>query len=253
MTELWKAYELGEHERVWRELTQLGSTVCVRAVHEDALTVVRMTMASVAVNVARITERLSSSGYSFVEPASAHVPPSAEVHDEIAALEELGITIPLSLRAFWEVVGTVDWRGSHPEWPLPAWRSDSRKPASTSPHDMFYADPLCIAGPSHQIEEYESWDYNYGHGAIDLVPFALELSGDRNIKANVSGSGECIDVGCGMDALVHGRGEPPRLFIEHLRRAFAWGGFPGFATYDGVSLPMRPRQIEALQVDLLPF
>src|SRR4030095_6269812 len=44
----------------------------------------------------------------------AHVRPNTQVRKQIARLEKVAGALPLSLRIFYEVVGSVDWIGSHP-------------------------------------------------------------------------------------------------------------------------------------------
>ncbi len=65
----------------------------------------------------------------------AHVPPNAQVRKQIARLEKVAGALPLSLRVFYEVVGSVDWIGLTLRWRpqtvifarIRWWSSPSRK------------------------------------------------------------------------------------------------------------------------------
>jgi hypothetical protein len=108
-------YRAGEHEAVWRELVALGPAVREERVLPDARAVARETMTRALHNVERIVERLTGIGYRFAHPAEVRVPPSAALLARLDRLEaQAGGPLPLALRAFYEVVGSVSLMGSHP-------------------------------------------------------------------------------------------------------------------------------------------
>jgi hypothetical protein len=126
-------YLAGEYERVWDELVTLGATVRETAYLDDALAVARETMRRVKQNV--LIPRLQSCGYVFgyqwavdkgistPEAAAEHerldpdwCPPSDNVQAVIAELERRAGILPLSLSAFYEQVGGVNFVGAHPAW-----------------------------------------------------------------------------------------------------------------------------------------
>src|SRR5262249_27112487 len=130
-------YERGEHQRVWHELTELGSQVWEDGpLRAEAWAVARETMTRVRANVERLVSRLRGIGYLFT--TTPHAPLTGQ---EVALIdeyeEECGSFVPLSLRAFWEVGGAVDFRGRHPGWPAR------------------YYDPLQIYAPDRALEFYE--------------------------------------------------------------------------------------------------
>ena len=87
-------------------------------------------MRRVDLNVLEVTARLRAIGYQFAYDDGAHDPPGRSVRRQIARLEKKTGALPLALRAFYEVVGMVNWIGEH---------------ASLAPRDGSVApDPLVV-------------------------------------------------------------------------------------------------------------
>src|SRR5438876_947417 len=96
-------YRRGEHERVWRELTELGDRACQEPISDQAKAVAHETMTRVLTNVSRLMPRLRDIGYRFA--GRPHVPPTGNESALIGDYEDrYGLSVPLSLRAFYEVV-----------------------------------------------------------------------------------------------------------------------------------------------------
>ena len=107
-------YQQGEHEAVWRDLVALGARVREPAVRDDARAVAAETMRRVRHNLELLVPRLREIGFEFASPDDALRPPEPRT---LAILDELERTVgpvPLSLRAFFEIVGSVCLMGSHP-------------------------------------------------------------------------------------------------------------------------------------------
>ena len=108
---LFDRYTVGEYEKVWDELIAVGSRVREDPYAADALAVAYETMRRVELNVREITARLLGIGYRFAfEP---HEPPTFGTRKQIARLEKAAGPIPLSLSAFYEIIGAVNWMGEH--------------------------------------------------------------------------------------------------------------------------------------------
>lgn len=135
--------------------------------------------------------------------------------------------LPLSLRAFYEVVGSVDFIGSH--------STLAPRGGSISP------DPLVVFSSEDALADAEQWDDGEEGGHVVVAPDDLH-------KANVSG-GEPYEIAVPderADAeLLNERHEV--YFVEYLRLAFRFGGFPG---YDGYDRDI-PEEMEMLRQDLL--
>lgn len=219
MASLADRYKAGEYKEVWSELLTFEEGIGDEPLFSEAHSVACETMSRVRTNVELLIPRLQSIGYKFgVYPdgslpaycLGAHVLPPSDVESKIDGLEELIGTIPLSLRVFWEVVGSVDFIGCHPDWPE-------------------YSDPLVVY-PIDGIElEYADWRKACEeYGTEDVGRFAIPVAPDSHHKDNVSGGPSySIFVPNGsVDAkLEHERYET--TFVDYLRIAFRCGGFPG--------------------------
>jgi hypothetical protein len=255
-------YEAGEYRDVWTDLVALGPSVREEAHAADALAVAYETMRRVEVNVRTLVGRLTDMGYVFGSPGSAsnttqllgvfgallravgrlsatkggagpsaarpHVPPAPDASRQVTAFEKQYGALPLSLRAFYEVVGQVDLIG--------------RNPSLDPPNNPLPTDPLVVYGLDEGALEYDE------AGEEEGAPIAITIAPDDLHKANVSGGdpytmefpNERAD-----GALV---GERHRLlFVDYLRLSFACGGFPGYEGRDA------PSALQALGADLLEF
>lgn len=195
--------------------------------------------------------------------------PSSTVADEIAEIEEwAGGPLPLSLRAWCEIVGSVSLVGTHPalafraerQTPMMLINPDFHRDAAgrvaklraagvkattvlETPPQPPLSDPLEITCTLEQQEPYHK-DEDEGFGR------RLILGRDDELKADISGLGDLYGIevpSSGADALFEDWHKTS--FVTYLRIAFQWGGFPGWERYS-----QRPeKEIAYLQEGLLPF
>ena len=246
-------YLAGEHEQVWKDLVALGAEARSEAHAADALAVAYETMHRVDRNVRILVERLDRLGYRFVDPGSGfggggllgalfgreptlhppHVPPGADTAKLIARIEKLAKgPLPLSVRAFFEVVGAVNLTGEH----------DSLAP----PDSPVMPDALVVDGAEgalYWMENVDDEDEDEDGRAICIAPDAFH-------KSNISGGGpyEIAVPAPVADAPLDE--EPHEVnFVEYLRIAFAWGGFPGWEQADAA----LPDELAGLREGLIAF
>ncbi len=237
-------YRSGEREVVWDELRALGEQIRDEKVLGDALAVARETMSRARKNIERLIVRLDEIGYQFRsarsvvlrprknvnpftgEPLSTTVeyyrepmvflPPGPEVDEQIAELERVAGPLPLSLRAWYEIVGEVNFMGSNPNWP------------GARDRPRVYPDPLVMHSVTGALEDYQTWFKNREHSLLDRFPAFRIWAPDYFTKEQISGAGYSIWLpNPAADALFEGErhGVP---FVDYLRICFRWGGFPGF-------------------------
>lgn len=214
-------YKNGEHEQVWKELQDLGSQVRNEPYYSDAKEVAAETMRRVRRNCERIVSRLQAMGYVFGTypdgkrrwPKIAPIdPPSERTQSDIDELEsEIG-PLPLSLVAFWQEVGALDWVGMHRSWP------DG-------------LDPLVVDPPEGALSDFYDQDE-----ADQLI---IALAPDDLHKDNISGSdpyGVQLPNPAADFLFTDERHE--LLFVPYLRMSILrWGGFPGL---DGRGIHFEP-------------
>jgi hypothetical protein len=223
---LFDRYVAGEHDRVWNELVVLGPAVREDPHAADALAVAYETMRRVEANVRTITERLQAIGYKGARE-QMHEAPGRNVYKGIERLEKKTGALPLSLRAFYDVVGAVDWIGQHP---------------SLAPeNDAVAPDPLVIFPLEDALQQCKA-GFVEDQAAIAVAPDDLH-------KANTSG-GEPYEIAApelGADGKLLNECHD-LYFVEYLRLVFRFGGFPG---YDGID-PV-PEELAQLRQGLIPF
>jgi hypothetical protein len=215
-------YLAGEHETVWKDLIALGAAVREDPHAADALAVAYETMSRVEANVRTVSERLLRVGFTKSD-GPLHTPPNRRVDTQIRQLEKAAGTLPISLRAFYEVVGSVNWIGNHPSL------SPARSPLCTDP---LVVEPLEMV-VEFAIEEGVS---------IIIAPDALH-------KADTSG-GDPYQIELpnpAADGILLFENHD-LYFVDYLRLAFRFGGFPG---YEGIEHP--PPELAELRADLHSF
>jgi len=139
MTSFLDRYQQGACEEVWADLLALGEQVRTEPVYADALAVARETMRRARFNIETLIPRLRACGYQFgygwvteqqgydadvvasvarletQRPSVPWSPPPPDVQEQLASLEHvIGGPLPLSLRAWYEVVGQVNFVGELP-------------------------------------------------------------------------------------------------------------------------------------------
>ena len=142
--------------------------------------------------------------------------------------------LPLSFRAWHSTVGGVNLVGSHPELAPPGVECDP----------LFVAPLKCVA------DACDAWQEDHA-GEEKRPPFRMPISPPASVKAGINDEQPHYIVtlpSATMDAVVEN--EPHGLrFVDYLRLAFQWGGFPGYA-----DMPDKaPALIHQLKGRLLPI
>lgn len=218
----------GEHKEVWDELIAMGPAVRKPPHAKATQLVAQETMRRVAANVDTVIRRLGGMGYRFRTRKGGHIPPGAQVDGFLKQLDELAGPAPLSLAAFYQIVGSVDLTGDHEQ-------------LTASSPGYLLPDPLVVFPLDQMLLGHDPGGEGIS-GRICIAPDAYhkaEFSGGAPYELalpDARADGELLNERHGL------------FFVDYLRLAFRWGGFPG---YDGVA--HRYGVIEALRADLLPF
>jgi hypothetical protein len=130
-----------------------------------------------------------------------------------------GAPLPLSVRAFWEAVGGINF----------VWDYESGEAPDLGVNlPMDHMDPLCVDAPEVVTHVFEDWeDQRSGINPEFADPFNLDLAPDYLHKANISGGGPYgIELPfLGADPIFAAEAhELP--FVDYLRLCFRWAGFP---------------------------
>jgi hypothetical protein len=262
-------YRSGFRAEVWDRLRRLGPAVREPGVFPEAYAVARETMERARHNVALLAQRLPEVGYQFVDPDHAYVPPSGQEARLIREIEDLVGPVPLSFRAFHEVVGSVNFCQSQVQL-VQWWPEERRERASElellGEEDPLYVLPLAslhedlLASHSSGRKRGRYARYGWREGGEDR--WYCWFAPDEYHKANYSG-GENYnlflpdpdadfrirDLFLGISA---NPDEDREWFVDHLRNVFRGGGFRGKCeTENNQKLPPQSPLIQRLTQGLL--
>ncbi len=205
-------YLHGEYKQVWAELLALGKIEDPET-RKDAEAVATETMERVQINVERIIDRLKGLQYEFTYPSEIYFPPSEDITKKIGELEKLAGPVPLSVRYFYQMIGSVNLTGRHPD---------------LFPED--YPDPLAIEPFPYFLDySFPEWqEITEKQKPKERKKFRMELSPDSKHKAGLEGGrAYAIELpNPNVDALLLEESHKT-TFIDYLRISFQWGGFPG--------------------------
>jgi len=223
-------YRAGERARVWGELLALGAGIRGELILPDAVAVARETMRRCRANIERLAERRRSMRYQFRNPDEVFVRPDVDVLVRIAEVESRVGPLPLSLCAWYQIVGSVDFTGSHPDWPEELTGA--------------YPDPL-VVHPSSYILGYDEENWHREEYGLCIAP-------DGYHKEDVSGGppytimlpNPAIDAPLEND-------RHATTFVDYLRICVRWGAFPGWERLAGND--RRSALLDQLTQGLLAF
>ena len=214
---LLRRYEAGEFYAVWQEI---GSIPNLEGhLRDEVLSIAKAAMHRVARNADLLADRLSAAGWKPLSPdlAELRTRPSAEDEVVFAQIAKTsGGPVPPTLLAFWKVVGGINF-----VWDYEGGESVPDLGVDLPMDEM---DPLCVDSARGITDLFEEWEEQKGHSDT----FRIDLAPDHWHKANVSG-------GSPYAVLVPFLGADPIFtderhalpFLDYLRLAFKWAGFPG--------------------------
>ncbi len=239
-------YRAGETEAVWRDIRAHGNID--GEFREEVLEVADAVMTRVAQNADLISERLRACGWRVLLSDMTDLrtaPQDSDAH-VFSQIEEItGALIPPTLLSFWRNVGGINW----------VWDYELDDPTPDLGLDIKIVemDPLCINPPGVLTYLFEEWIDQKRHIIKGLEePFQIELAADVYHKANYSGGGPygILIPFHGADPLFDGE-EHNLPFIDYLRLAFRWAGFPGLE--DHADREDVQRFVTEFTKDLVPF
>ena len=239
MAAMLQRYRAGERELVWNELLTLGEKVRQEPYLTESIEVARETMFRAKENIQLLRDRLYQIGYRFAYPSEVFVPPGPEIAARIAYLEKRAGSLPISLRVWYEIVGSVNFIGTHPHW-----------------DPKVYADPLVVDPIEFALEEYSDWRESCKeYSEVEIGPYNVPIAPDEYHKTDIRNAPQhsmavysIVMPSLAVDSVV---GEEPHhtTLVNYLRPCFRWGGFPGFE-----HAKEYPRKdLLALTQDLLPL
>jgi hypothetical protein len=254
----------GFEREVWKDLIRMGEITEGTVEWNDAYAVARETMTRARANVERIISFLREHDYLFgydpkpySDTAPPWVPPAADVNEKLKWLRALIGPVPLSLRAWWEIVGFVSLYGTFAPGesdPLPLTDPlmfSSLEGVLFAIADLYERErlPPNEVGPDGRLglpiqicpDAYTKSKYSGGIGYELWLPDGRADAPLRNVPVLLPSPPLAIP-------------RPPRVYLEetfvsYLRRSFQWAGFPGIPYW----CPSMTRRLEPLFGEMLPI
>jgi hypothetical protein len=172
-------------------------------------------------------------------------------HQLVEALAERHGPLPLSLRMWYEMVGSVNFVGQMPEhWRRLVEQEAKHRPEDEARHSYWkydargLLDPLYVAPLTPQLVDELVQRPPQTTIGIPLAPAAP----DKYDLINMLGDYYMTIPSAGIDALLINEPHHTTL-VEYLRLSFQWGGFPGWS-----DCSLRPEEdLAFLTEGLLPI
>ena len=279
-------YLEGQCEQVWDDI-QHFVVLDQEDTYLDVLNVVQETTARSAYNINLIVSKLKAVNYVFAQPYHIIAPSNSEASSEIIDMELRVGPIPLTVKAWYKTFSYVNISGSHPDWyvcgdPFICGNLQSKKAledfyrrlrllkASGSLNEGEYEQEVARAADTmiEQSVEYgrkplfntRAFEFDshflvlYGYeDEEDGTLVGLSMWSDSALnEGELRGHSEIIAPARTVDGMFREPNENiAPTFIGHLRKTFAWGGFPGFSV---LSERLRPTEmLDYLREGLLPI
>jgi hypothetical protein len=231
-------YVDGQHESVWDEVVALGPRASDPDVAPEVQALARETMQRALANVEALKSLLPSIGWRFRFPMTGppsglcvHALPRPDVQERIAQLEALCGPLPASIRAWWEVVGTVCFMRLPPdeqEYPLP--------------------DPLVVEPIESVITEFHEWASDPERRRFE-PRFRAPLAPDELHKDDISGGASYeLELPSSAADVVLLNEWHNATFVSYLRDAFRWAGVPGWSR-----APHTAARVAEISRELVPL
>jgi hypothetical protein len=216
LAELWlERYKSGQSAEVWAEMRDLGPEIRAARFWHHASAVATETMARASKNIDTVAARLKATGYWFAEPPSIRHQAASETAVGLDVFEARHGPMPLSLRAFYDVAGTVNLTQSNGQ--LVHYGPEERRRRATELEILGEYDPLVV----QSLTDPMTWP-----GVPGVAWF---FACDEFHKANYSGGANyhVLLPDAGADFRIYGMADNREFFVDYLRFTFEGGGFRG--------------------------
>lgn len=220
----------GDHLAVWRELINLGDAVLEEPLRSDALRVCEEVVRRARVNLQTLHCRLLNLGYEFAEPAVALVDAGADAVRQVDEFEREVGAIPLVARVWYQAFQSVDFSQADSQR---ACRDTITPPPAPDVFGLGSHLVLIFQSLTRAREQLMVLSAEYKE-RLEQVPNQEEygLSEEYgNYLLSGGWASNCEPKGFvlparGIDAVFYNDGGGDTYFVDQLRKAFEWGGFP---------------------------
>jgi hypothetical protein len=226
-------YRAGQHVVVWQELIALGAAVRQEPLLSEATTVCKEIVRRAEINLHILHRRLLDLGYEFAEPEAALKVAAEDAARRVEEFEGEFGTIPIVARIWYTTLESVnfcqaDRQRAYLKGGFPPSGPDIYGLGS---HPVLYFQSL--ERSREQLKTLKAEHEHYAKEARELgheyhpteFGFHLFLGG---WASNCDPKGFALPCN-GVDGVIFNDGGGDAYFVDELRKAFQWGGFPFWA------------------------
>jgi hypothetical protein len=222
----WERYQAGEHVAVWKELIELDEGAFEEPIRSEAARVCEEIVRRARLNLRTLRDRLLGLVYEFAYPQAAVVEAGPGAAAEVERAErELG-NFPLIARVWYGSIASVDFRQAESQR---VFRQAVQPPPGPDVYGL----------GSHAVLVFQSLDRC--REQLRAMAEEDELARDPDATPDPDGPAGFLPLGgwasncdpkgfplpCrGVDAVIYHDGGGDTYFVDELRAAFRWGGFP---------------------------
>jgi hypothetical protein len=234
MTSFCERYCNGEHEAVWEELIALGDAVRDSRYFPDAVAVAQQIVHRSCQNLQVLHERLLGLGYEFADPENALRMATPSDLAQLDSIEKRFGPGPIIFRVWYETIGSVNFSQSAGQLQCPELGKPEPGP------DVFGLGSHPVLIFLDLRESLRSWEEEYAlftdpeHAREREILRGYPIEEEPEPEA-VMFLGGCASTCEGkgfelpnlaIDGVIYDDGAGDTFFVQELREAFRWGGFP---------------------------
>jgi len=222
-------YLTGEHVPVWRELIELGDKVLDEPLRAEALGVCEEIVRRARVNLRTLHGRLLELGYEFADPHAALVDAGPDAAAEIEKVEqELG-AFPVFARVWYQTFASINFCQAEQQR---VYKEGIRPPEGpdifglgSHPVLIFQSLDRCQAQLQHMATEQEEHIRQMKESGEEEPSESGQFLPLGGWASNCDPKGFTLPC-FGIDGVIYNDGGGDTYFVDELRSAFHWGGFP---------------------------
>jgi hypothetical protein len=225
-------YLAGDYVQVWKELCDLGGDVFEERICSDALLVCQEVVNRAHFNLRILHERLLNLGYEFADPDAALVKANGDSIAQLGSVEEEFGCLPLIASVWYRTIASLDFQQADEQL---RYRGKEYPPPSISDVSGLGSHPvLLVQSPGQATQQWRQMsefndevlererEQSRSLGGMSVYDRFLPLgSWASNCDPKSFPTGVRA-----IDASIYNDGAGDTLFVDALRHAFEWGGFP---------------------------
>jgi hypothetical protein len=223
-------YQAGEHIAVWRELIALGDAVRQEPLLSDATSVCKEIVRRARTNLRILHRRLLDLGYEFADPEAALRDAAEDASRKIDAFEMDFGAVPVIARVWYTTFDSVNFSQADRQR---AYLQGGRPAPGPEIYGLGSHSVLFFQSLERSREQLKTLKAEHEHYAREAREHGREYHPtDLGSHLFLGGwASNCAPKGfslpCeGVDGVIFDDGAGDTYFVDELRTAFQWGGFP---------------------------